>query len=278
MIISPISFATSLGGLFVPFFLALLAIPGIQFIDAVLYGIYCAMLRKYGQPDANGRIYITVKNSTVAERLRTSSSTIKRAKKRLKDARLIDVVRVGYGRTSRIYLFDYRDVIAANTPENPAASTAEEQLSVPSTGATVSPPAEAEVVPPVESQLDRDNNMVDNNGIIIPSLAGLPENVTLTPEQYAHLGEIMGEYRDAYIRHYGSKKAKRGYTFANDYDALLSWWEHDREQWTVGKKRREQQQSRPKVGDAGNSFDENDFFDAALARSFGGMLPPASQN
>ena len=119
MIIVPISPATSLGGLFVPFFLALLAIPGIQFIDAVLYGVYYALMKKYGKPDEHGHPYITVKNSTVAERLRTSSSTIKRAKKRLQNVKLIKVVRVGYGRTSRIYLYDYRDVISANTPAPP---------------------------------------------------------------------------------------------------------------------------------------------------------------
>ena len=119
--------------------------------------------------------------------------------------------------------------------------------------------------------MDCVNNIIHNNDIIQPSLAAVPENVTLTPEQFGHLGEIMGEYRDAFIRRYAQRKADKGYTFPNDYDALVNWWSQDREQWTAGKKRRKQQQSRPKVGDLGNSFDENDFFEAALLRSLKSM-------
>ena len=277
MIIAPISLGTSLGGLFVPFFLSLLCIKGIQYIDAVLYGMYYALLRKYGQLDEQGRLYITIKNTTVAKHLQTSASSVKRAKKCLQDARLIDVVRVGYGRTSRIYLYDYRDVIAANSPESPATSTAEEQYSVPFSGVPAISPVGAEMGPPEGSPVGRDNNICCSNNITIPSLS-LPDNVNLSHEEYAHLGEIMGEHRDPYIRRYAKRKADKGYIFPCDYDALVSWWTQDREQWTAGKKRRKQQQSRPKIGDAGNSFDEDDFFEAALARSFGGALPPSSQN
>ena len=140
----------------------------------------------------------------------------------------------------------------------------------------MSPPDGAEVVQSVGALQDCYNNN-NNNNIIVNSPSGVPENVALSIEEYTELRGIIGEHTDAFIRHYAKKKEQKGYTFPCDADAIKKWWSQDREQWTANPPKRKQQQSRPKVGDAGNSFDENDFFDAALKRSFGGTLPPSSQ-
>lgn len=241
---------------FIPFFFVLLQY-GLSFIDILIYGIYRSLVPTYGGVLADGRIYVVIRLRTIAKLLGISESAVKRARQHLAQKGLIEIQRAGLGRTSKTIVYEL-------ISEEASADSKKGSSEIPSEGVDVISAESATEIP---------NNNISPIDILSLSL---PENVILSPAEYAHLGKIMGEHRDAYIRRYAQRKADKGYTFPNDYDALVNWWSQDREQWTKPKKRK-QQQSRPKVGDAGNSFDENDFFDAALKRSFGGTLPPSSQ-
>lgn len=93
-------------------------------------------------------------------------------------------------------------------------------------------------------------------------------NVMLTDEEYQDVKDKLGEHAEAYIDHFSSKQNDKHYYCPNHYREILRWWESDKDDWTrrhhMGGQRRF-----PEPGEPGNSFDTNDFFDSALAKSFG---------
>ncbi len=84
---------------------------------------------------------------------------------------------------------------------------------------------------------------------------GRHQNVMLTDEQYENIKKQVPD-AEAYIDRFSEKLHTKGYTYADHYSTILSWWKSD-------KKRR---RSKKKTAAAG-SFNTEDFFQRALARS-----------
>lgn len=64
---------------------------------------------------------------------------------------------------------------------------------------------------------------------------------------------------DDYIEYYLKKISERGYQYDDHCAAILSWWQKDKHRWC----------SPPAEKEEASSFDTDDFFDAALRRSYG---------
>lgn len=89
---------------------------------------------------------------------------------------------------------------------------------------------------------------------------GKHNNVMLTDEQYADIKAKIPD-ADAYIDGFSEKLHDKGYTYSDHYATLLSWWASDQH-------RKRKSGSRKKASAGGGSFDVNEFFKKAEARSF----------
>ena len=94
---------------------------------------------------------------------------------------------------------------------------------------------------------------------------GKHQNVMLTDEQYEDIKRRIPE-ADAYIEAFSAKLHDRGYTYADHYATLLSWWESDR------KRSRRKNKG---VYLSGN-FDAEEFFNRAV--NHGRPKPKGNEN
>lgn len=278
---------------FIPFFFALLRYD-LNFIDILVYGIYRSLIPTYGMPLGDGRLYVVIRVHTIAKLLGISDSAVKRARKRLVSCGLIEIRRASPGLTSHTVVREaiFEEASPPSTPttaSNTSAVSSEDaskaaiadstltenvvptENSALAEGAPMPPNVSAEP-PHVEGATVHPKNNIPINNMLPLSL---PENVTLTVAEYAELKAIIGEHTDAYIARYARKKAVKGYTSHNDYATLKQWWsqDKDRDEWAPSTASKPKSKDTPpkkektKVGDAGNSFDTNDFFASALQRS-----------
>lgn len=92
---------------------------------------------------------------------------------------------------------------------------------------------------------------------------GIHQNVMLTDEEKTSLESVYG-IPQAYIDHFSNALKIKRYQYASHFSAILEWWERDKSspRWQSEK----QQQH--------GSFDTDDFFFAAVRKSFGEGLAP----
>ncbi|MBE6702132.1 MAG: DUF4373 domain-containing protein [Ruminococcaceae bacterium] len=87
---------------------------------------------------------------------------------------------------------------------------------------------------------------------------GCFKNVRLYPEEYDALKEQIPD-ADTYIERFSERKESKHYHYPNDFAAILSWYREDSE------KERQSGKQEPK-----GSFDVDDFWEAAMSRTYGG--------
>ena len=90
---------------------------------------------------------------------------------------------------------------------------------------------------------------------------GSKKNVVLTDEQYHAICKEIPD-ADAYIDRFSERIAEKGYRYDDHYKAIMSWWAQDKGK-AQGKGR--------KTGKKGGSFDVDDFFEAAVNRTYQDM-------
>lgn len=93
----------------------------------------------------------------------------------------------------------------------------------------------------------------------------------LTDEEYQDIQAKLGEYVGEYVDHFSSRLNEKRYRCSDHHRAILSWWESDKDTWVAPRHTTSQHQSL-EPGQPGNSFDTDDFYAAALERSFGPEL------
>lgn len=93
---------------------------------------------------------------------------------------------------------------------------------------------------------------------------GKYQNVNLTDEQVRELEE-RGVPPD-YIDHFSEKLHDRHYTYQDHFKAILDWWKGDKKKWTSERAKKE---DLPGEGSPPSNFDTDEFFEAALRRSYG---------
>ena len=90
---------------------------------------------------------------------------------------------------------------------------------------------------------------------------GTHQNVVLTDDQYRAICNEIPD-ADAYIDRFSDRIAEKGYRYDDHYKAIMSWWAQDKGK-AQGKGR--------KTGKKGGSFDVDDFFEAAVNRTYQDM-------
>ena len=93
---------------------------------------------------------------------------------------------------------------------------------------------------------------------------GKHQNVILTDKQVRELEE-RGVPPD-YIDHFSEKLHDRHYTYPDHFSAILDWWKDDKKGWTAKRAKKEAPLGE---GAAPSNFDTDEFFDAAVKRSYG---------
>lgn len=88
---------------------------------------------------------------------------------------------------------------------------------------------------------------------------GVCSNVFLTDDEYEDIRNIIPD-ADRYINHFSERLFKGGYSIADHHATILKWYEEDKVRFGA----------RYPPGDSG-SFDTEEFFRLALARSYSGM-------
>ena len=105
---------------------------------------------------------------------------------------------------------------------------------------------------------------VNENKVCTHSTApgrGSKKNVVLTDDQYRAICKEIPD-ADAYIDRFSERIAEKGYRYDDHYKAIMSWWAQDKGK-AQGKGR--------KTGKKGGSFDVDDFFEAAVNRTYQDM-------
>ena len=77
----------------------------------------------------------------------------------------------------------------------------------------------------------------------------------LSDEEYADICAVIPD-ADSYIDSFSQKLIDHGYRYANHHDTILSWWRADKSR----------HKKKPKK--SGGSFDTNEFFEKAVAKSY----------
>jgi hypothetical protein len=90
---------------------------------------------------------------------------------------------------------------------------------------------------------------------------GTKKNVILTDEQYRAICDAIPD-ADAYIDRFSERLAAKGYRYDDHYKAIMDWWAQDK-----GKAKQGGRQKAAK----GGSFDVDDFFAAAVNRTYQDM-------
>lgn len=106
---------------------------------------------------------------------------------------------------------------------------------------------------------------VDESNVYTHSTAtgrGIKKNVVLTDEQYRTICDSIPD-ADAYIDRFSKRIAEKGYRYDDHYKAIMSWWEQDREN--------KQSKGGRKIAKKSGSFDVDDFFEAAVNRTYQDM-------
>jgi hypothetical protein len=96
----------------------------------------------------------------------------------------------------------------------------------------------------------------------------------LTDEEYRDILNKLGAYAEEYIDHFSARLKGKHYHCANHYREICRWWDSDKDTW-VAKRHTTSQHQSPEPGQPGNSFETDDFFAAALKRSFGDDYDPS---
>ena len=105
---------------------------------------------------------------------------------------------------------------------------------------------------PIQSEYESESNPRENAPAHAKERFGDFKNVLLTPEEYASLREKIPD-ADSRIAAFSAKLKAKGYTYDDHYAAILLWYEEDRK----------------KNGGSGGSFDVDEFFEAALRKTYG---------
>ena len=107
------------------------------------------------------------------------------------------------------------------------------------------------------SDLQKEKKIKENNNTLSNAHAGTHtrENHIFTSDERKAL-HTKG-VPDDYIEFYFKKVEKRGYQYDDHASTILSWWQKDKHRWC----------SQPT--EEGSSFDTDEFFEAALRRSYG---------
>ena len=95
---------------------------------------------------------------------------------------------------------------------------------------------------------------------------GVYSNVFLTDEQYQLLAAQIPD-ADAYIDHFSRQIYTNGYKYDDHYQTILNWWNEDKNKKRSTSKKSDGNASKHHSG----SFDTDDFFDAALRKSYESM-------
>lgn len=90
----------------------------------------------------------------------------------------------------------------------------------------------------------------------------------LSDEEYQDIKDKLGESAEEYVDHFSSRLNQKHYRCSDHHSVILDWWAGDRDNW-VSKHHMSEAKQSPRPGESGNSFDTDDFFGAALKRSFG---------
>lgn len=99
------------------------------------------------------------------------------------------------------------------------------------------------------------------NILYTPSrVRGTHQNVVLSEAEYSDLKSRIPD-ADGYINRFSEKLYSKGYSYSNHYDAIIKWWDEDKHKSENTKKN---EAVKPKQN---SSFDTDDFFAAAVARS-----------
>lgn len=91
---------------------------------------------------------------------------------------------------------------------------------------------------------------------------GKHQNVNLTDEQVRELEERG--VPPGFIDHFSEKLHDRHYAYPDHFKAILDWWKGDKKKWTEQKVKKEAPPEREP-----SSFNTDEFFEAALRRSYG---------
>ena len=112
---------------------------------------------------------------------------------------------------------------------------------------------------------------VNNTLSIYAHARGKNKNVMLTDEEYADLVQRI-PVADEFIDHFSDKLKSRGYRYDSHYKAILEWWASDGSRFLQkAKDPPKERKKKPFEPTLGNSFDTDDFFQAALEKSMRGL-------
>ena len=95
-------------------------------------------------------------------------------------------------------------------------------------------------------------------------------NVILTDAEYQDLCEKIAN-TDAYIDYFSEKLHKKGYQYPNHHDIILEWWAKDKARFEQRERPADSRGKRSGAVITAQSFDVDDFYEAALARGMKGV-------
>lgn len=114
--------------------------------------------------------------------------------------------------------------------------------------------------------IEREKESKENNSLsnACAHAHGKHQNVILAEEEYADICSRIPD-ADTYIDHFSEKLYQKGYQYSNHHDSILEWYAKDKPR--LERMRRKSAKEPPKPGELGNSFDTDDFLEAAIKRT-----------